>query len=457
MMIYLVILHAIVGVFLKYYPPIVTFFYVGAFAWMVFDVIRTKDRDSRAGFYALYLMGYEISYRMGGFYLAWELGKYLSVLMLAAGLIFTERKRFPYIFLLLLILLLPSIFLTTGRNINDIRKDVLFNISGPLSLVFSGMYFYRRPIELSKFYDGLRIAFLPAFVIAVGINLRASIASLEFDNLASSVSASGGFGANQVSTGLGWFVLMVAMFKVQGKKITPFQWLDYLMLCVLMLRGLLTFSRGGIMGAVLALVAAVAFYLLVSSEFRKRMIKVFPYIVVGFMLIIATILYANKVTNNFLMYRYLGYSTNEMRDGVKDKDRSVLTGRGELMEGDMAAFRESPLFGVGYGMALRWHARYFGEEVVAHTEYTRLLAENGLLGLIYMMVAFVILPMRNFFDAPNIITRYFFLAFFIIGAMTMFHAAMRMAIPGVLIGASMVFLYETNSKKELKNIKSVEE
>lgn len=449
-MIYLVLLHVLLGVLLKFFPAAISFFYVGVFVWMGFDVIRTHDKDSRAGFYALYLMGFEVVYRMGKYVLAYEMGKYVSILILLAGLLFGERKRFPYVFMILLLVLLPAMFLTTGHDITAIRKDVLFNMSGPLSLVVSGMYFYQRPFDMEKFYSGLKIAFLPAFALLVGLSLKSSLSSLQFDSLNSNAKASGGFGANQVSTIIGWFVLLVALCRIQGRKVTPFVWLDYLMLCMLILRGLLTFSRGGMMSSFFAFFVSFFFFLMFSEGFRKKMTRLFPYVVAGLLLVGATIVYANKLTNNFLMYRYLGYSTNEMISGQKDKNSSMLTGRDEIMKGDVAAFKEYPLFGVGYGMAAKWHARFFGEAAAAHTEYSRLLSENGLMGIIYILVVFILLPIRYLFRAPNVLSRFFFLGFFLIGAMTMFHAAMRVAFPGVIVGASFIYIFYLPPRNDQK-------
>ncbi len=446
-MVYLVLIHVLLGVLLKYFPVAITLFYVLAFVWMGFDVIRTSDKDSRAGFYALYLMGFEVVYRMGKFVLAYEMGKYVSILILVAGLIFGTRKRFPYLFLILLLILLPSMFLTTGADFSSIRKDILFNMSGPLSLVISGMYFYQRPFDMEKLYKGFKIAFLPAFTLLVGLSLKSSLSSLEFESLNSNAKASGGFGANQVSTVIGWFILLIGLCKIQGRKITPFGWLDYVMLSMLILRGLLTFSRGGMMAAVFTFLVSFFFYLFISAEFRKKMTRLFPYVMAGLILVGVTIVYANKLTNNYLMYRYLGYSTNEMLRGQKDKDSSMLTGRDEIMKGDVAAFKENPLFGVGYGMAAKWHARFFGEAAAAHTEYSRLLSENGFLGIVYMLVVFIFLPVQYFTHAPNNLSRFFFLGFFLIGALTMFHAAMRVAFPGIILGASFLYIYSVIPSK----------
>ena len=82
-------------------------------------------------------------------------------------------------------------------------------------------------------------------------------------------------------------------------------------------------------------------------------------------------------------------------------------------------------------------------------EYARLLSEHGLLGLIFIIIAFIILPLKHFYKTRNNPFNLWLFAGFIIFSMTvMFHAAMRLAIPGVLYGASFVILfYKEKSEK----------
>ena len=87
-----------------YVPVLVGIVYTGLFLIFALDVIINKDEGSRAGFYALYLMGFEIVYRMVGATFSYELGKYLSSLILIVGAFSGRRKDFPWIFIFCLLL-----------------------------------------------------------------------------------------------------------------------------------------------------------------------------------------------------------------------------------------------------------------------------------------------------------------------------------------------------------------
>ena len=438
----LVILHVMLGFGVAYLPVVVSYAIVGIFALGVYDVIRTRDLNNRAGFYALYLMGMEVPYRLGRYLLAYEMGKYLCILILLTGVIMGMRKRVPLVFLFLFILLLPSIFLTHGADADEIRKDIMFNISGPLTLVISGLYFYDRFTLLEGQMKGFKYVFLPAITTIVGLSLKAGLGGIDFSSISSNAEASGGWGANQMSTALGWFLVLFFLMKFKGQKLLFFHWIDYAFMSLILIRGLLTFSRGGIMGALIAIIIAILVGFFFDQVFRKKIILNLPYVLFGIVVVFFAVLYANKLTNNFLLYRYMGLSTNEVVNDRRSESSNVLTGRDRIMEGDIAAFKDYPIFGVGYGMARSYHAKFYGTGAAAHTEYTRLLSENGVMGLVYNLLAFMILPAFFWFTNKSTDTRFFFAAFFFLSVMIMFHAAMRLALPGVLFGLSFMRYYD---------------
>ncbi|WP_025006946.1 O-antigen ligase family protein [Marinilabilia salmonicolor] len=423
----LIIIHVIIGITGKYAPGVPGYFYLAVTILFIYDIIIHRDRGARAGFYALYIIGFEIVYRISGANIAWEAGKYFSIGILLVGLIINQKKVLSRgFFLLLFFLLIPALFLTSDPNPEDLRQMIMFNLLGPVTLVLSGMYFYKRKVVENVYLNGLRFAFLPAFALVVVISLKSGLSGLQFIYVGSSPDAAGGFGANQVSTVIGWFLLMVLLFRIIGKNITPLVWLDWGMIAILLIRGLVTLSRGGMMAFVIAFFMAFIVLWVKQSSFRRKTIKMMPYVIFGLFFFIGTIWYTNKITNNYLFYRYTGVTNSELRTGIPAEDSSYLTGRDEIMEGDIAAFKKFPILGVGYGMAAKWHAIYFGHEAAAHTEYSRLLSENGMLGLIFMIISFVWLPVLYFLKTPSPLSRAFFVAFLFLSLLTMFHAAMRL-------------------------------
>jgi O-antigen ligase len=434
----LIMLHLVLGAALKFAPIITAIAYPGMMAVFLLDILYNYDKGSRAGYYALYMVGYEMVYRMAGAPFSWELGKYSAIIILTFGLFIGPRRNLNWIFLFLLGLLIPAIFLSHHSNPDRLYSMIMFNISGPLSLVAAGLYYYKRIVLKEDYFAHLRWAFLPAFTIIAGLSLVANIADLEFTSVQSSSQAAGGFGPNQVSTILGWFILLALLYKVNGERITPFKWLDWLMLFYLVLRALLTFSRGGVMGSLLAFLGAVTVLFFSYYGFRKQLRRSLPFIVIGVGFFVGVFFIANKITNNFLLYRYQGLNTTEVMTGQRTPGKSMLTGRDEIMKADFIVFKQHPLFGVGYGMGELYRARYYGQYAAAHTEFARLMSENGLLGMIFMFVGLICMPVYFFFSSKDYLTRCFMLAFYLLSMFTMFHAAMRLALPGVVFGAAFM-------------------
>jgi hypothetical protein len=446
----LIIIHLAMGSLLSSMPQLITYVYLGFFGLFIFDVVFTSDRDNRAGAYALYMMGLELLYRMAGATFSYEFGKYACILILLVGLIVSRRKTFAWTYVFLLFLLIPAAFLITDPNPVRVRKMLLFNLSGPLSLILAGLYFYKLSVPQAAYYKILRFAFLPAFSLAVGLHLVSNVAVLQFTSLESSAEASGHFGANQVSTVLGWFTLLILLFKVNGKNLTPWGWLDWVMVFYLFLRALLTFSRGGVLGSILPLIAAVGVLFFYYSSFRHRMIRAFPYMLVGVVFLVGVVVYANNLTNNYLFYRYQGKSGFELRTGITDDNKSYLTGRDKIMKAEMKAFEDYPILGAGIGMAHVYRERYYGD-IPSHTEYSRLVSEHGILGVLFMLIGLIGMPIYFFFSHKDPLTRFFFVAFYLLSMLTMFHAAMRLALPGVVFGAAfMQVISEKNQKEKFK-------
>ena len=62
------------------------------------------------------------------------------------------------------------------------------------------------------------------------------------------------------------------------------------------------------------------------------------------------------------------------------------TGRLGAATTDLQVFSENPILGVGVGRSIEFHDTIEGISLAAHTEYTRLLAEHGLFGLLAIII-----------------------------------------------------------------------
>ena len=212
----------------------------------------------------------------------------------------------------------------------------------------------------------------------------------DFDDIQFSLNAnfetSGGFGSNQVSTALGLGFFLIFIFWVNQWKLSGFRGGDIILLFGMALQGLLTFSRGGMLGGgigILIILITLNFNRL-KSGFNNRIKRINQYAVLGIVTIIFLFLFANRITGGLLSLRYRG-ETNATIAGLKEKTVSTLTtGRWDIFLADLALWEKYPILGVGVGASQFIRENLNG--VAAHVELSRLMAEHGLLGLLFFAI-----------------------------------------------------------------------
>jgi hypothetical protein len=311
------------------------------------------------------------------------------------------------------------------------RKTILFNLSGPVSLAVSAIYFYNRPFTKKDVYNILLYIMLPAFSLGILLFFKTpDISSIKF-NTVSNPALSGGFGPNQVSTILGLGIFVGAFAFVSGFSLTGYKLVDLFIVLFLSLRGLLTFSRGGVVAAILGLAAAL-FFILKYKQDRQLMKQV---VIGGILICIAGIgiwTYTNYLTGGALSMRYQGRSLND------PNKVSFTTGRMDIIEDELEAFSTYPILGTGVGMGRIYRKDHGGHDLAAHTEYTRLVGEHGIYGIIALLIL-LFSPVAHFFKISRD-NRYFLAGFIVVSLFTMFHGAMRLAMPGFMYGLAFISL-----------------
>ena len=96
-------------------------------------------------------------------------------------------------------------------------------------------------------------------------------------------------------------------------------------------------------------------------------------------------------------------------------------------------FSNNILTGVGPGMATYLRKYYgYGSIVTAHSEFTRLLAEHGVFGLLSIF-SIIFLSFREY-SIRKTQDRCILICFTTIAILTMLHSAMRLAMPGFIFG-----------------------
>jgi O-antigen ligase len=365
-----------------------------------------------------YIIGAEVLWRMTKVGLLWEYDKYaVSFLLLLAMMRWSRSfKTLPLIYGLLL---LPSAILTVtaSGSIFQARSDISFNLSGPFALTiaalfFSGIEFNRRQLRQLLLYTVMPIAGV-AFLVLI----KAEGATMaDFASAQSNALTSGGFAANQVSAALGLGALLCWVIILTQEKTAKLRWALAIMLVWFLGQAFLTFSRGGVFNFLVAASLATPFL-------AKKQGKMLSVLLGGIILVIFVFLIIPR------MDRFTGGALTE-----RFSDTGT-TGRYELAMKDLKLWQDNFLLGVGPGRAVYLRDRQTGLSgitasgsagLAAHTEYSRLLAEHGLLGLLALLLL-VVMFLGTFFGAKTSLAKGLTLAFMLWSLAEMSHAAMRIA------------------------------
>lgn len=367
-------------------------------------IAASRASLARVAYAASYIVGAELFWRMAGARVFWETGKYALVLVMVIALWRTRATRIPAMPLFYFALLLPSSLLTLETfPLEQARQQISFNLSGPLALFVGAWFFSQFKFSRAEFRRFLSALLAPILAIAAYATLNMlSVGAITWVN-DSMFQTSGGFGPNQISMilGLGVFVVWVLLTSFSDQP-PALRLILVLFGLWLIAQGLLTFSRGGMLSAAIAIVVYSA-HLLPQPQQRVRFFYASVIIISAFFLVLWPRL--DDFTAGALQLRYQDLNP---------------TGRDTILKTELAVFTSNPLFGVGPGGGLS--ARH----AAAHTEYTRALAEHGVPGIISLALLGMMLA-RAYLRPANMIFRGVRGGAAIWGLTTMMHAAMRIA------------------------------
>ena len=398
----------------------------------VYYIIKYRNQYNEVGIFSSYIVGLEIILRMTKAELFWEFGKYGLLTFLILGLLIEDIKRHRTSALILIYFfsLLPSILLVPFESFNIWRQYISFNLSGPLTLFFSFLYFRNRILNEEEILNMFCSILFPLISMSVILIIRVpSIDSVVFGSEAN-FQMSGGYGPNQVSSALGLAIAIISLSKILGYTIFINNRYDYLILSICSIQAYLTFARGGVLTAILAIFTSWVISIGYNNSGYSRKGKI------AYVLIILIVLWnvATDFTAGMVEKRYLSiFEINERGDLVSG------TGRLLIMALDLEIFSDNILAGVGPGISAAMRESYgYGRIVAAHSEFTRVLAEHGILGLIGLLSLFI-LSIREFFR-HNKNEKCILSCFTTIAILTMLHSAMRLAMPGFIFGLGFIRL-----------------
>jgi hypothetical protein len=376
-----------------------------------------------------YIIGAEVLWRMNKANIFWEFGKYAIVAIFILALLRRKRLKNGFLPVLLFLLLIPSIFLTIDAfGIGSQTRDLVsFNLSGLLATSVCFLFFSQVKINASDVKNWVWPLIYPVMgILALAIYSTVTATVIEFTSESLFVT-SGGYGPNQVSAMLGLAALLLIMLAMTEKQ--QGRILAILLSLVLLTQSFLTFSRGGVYNFGIALTLATLILLRKPDNFIRGVFVVSVIVLVASYFIIPTL---EEFTGGLLVQRFLDLDT---------------TGRIELAKADLKLFQANPILGVGPGMAS--YVRTTLNRIAPHTEYTRLLSEHGLGGVLALVVMAIIL-LRSYLRAKTPMNRAWVVGLAAWSLVEMGHAAMRIAAIAYLLGLAAM-QWGVSQEKEIAN------
>ena len=193
-------------------------------------------------------------------------------------------------------------------------------------------------------------------------------------------------------------------------------------------------------GSVVGIITLSIVYFKAPSKAKReyQVPKISGFILASVISLASLFYIANEITGGVLEMRYSG-ETNATLRGTQEKDLNVLTtNRYGIFMADISVWQDYFVLGAGVGGSQILRSKNSGVQVAAHVELSRLLAEHGLLGLIYFLL--LLLTGWRVYAQNKGNPKYtaLLLSLYILALYTTFHAATRTFLTPLLIGLSTV-------------------
>jgi len=442
----LIILHIILGWLVFNFRIVSKLYLLSIFCFYLYKIVFSNP--SYRTLYVLkgcaYIVGAEVFIRMTGGSILYEASKYIVLIFSILGIFLCEKQKGIMYYFTYLLFLIPGV-LIAGLNTSaetDVRRSIVFNITGPICIGIFSMFCYNRKISYKNIYAVLLTITMPLLSMVIYLFLYNTDIQNVVLNTTSNFSTSGGFGPNQVATilGLGMFIHAV-FFSAYSPSIIS-KLIHITLLFLMSYRGIITFSRGGIFTAVIVtLIFYFVYYMSVTAKAKLRIGKFFLFFIgLGF----AIWLVSSYQTKGLIDLRY------QNKDVTGRDKEDISTGRSLLLSSELNEFLKHPVFGVGVGKIKETREKITGINVVSHNEISRLLSEHGSFGLLALSLLMIIPLVLHLKNRSNI----FAFPLYVFWFLTINHSAMRIAAPAFIYGLCLLNIQYKNrvSKKENKQL-----
>ncbi len=410
--------------------PVIVWFYLtlaGTFYLLSFSNL---NRPLILASTMAYLGGFELLARMTSSspVIPWEASKYLFLVLCVIGYMLSHGPGFGRTYAIVVLLLAIPGMLIDKSGVVD-AQEIIFNVLGVVNIGMGILFFGTLRIKQEELIDMLRLVALPCLcALAYTVVKTPDFHEIEF-TLTAKLSTSGEFGSNQVSTVLGLGSILYAMSYTMNWKFSGGRLSDGFIALAFLVQGLLTFSRGGMVSSGFAFIIFLLMVLRgglaharIMADMRRMAIPLIAFVFI-------TIVYVNVKTEGNLFLRYQGETYGTLL-GTKEKDLDTWTSNRTLIFfDDLELWKEYPILGSGVGASK--HMRVEGKGIAAHVELSRLLAEQGIPGL--LIFVFILMFGWSCLREPDSLAKSIKLTLFTLAVLTTFHSATRTFITPLLI------------------------
>ncbi|GAB1855716.1 O-antigen ligase family protein [Flavobacteriaceae bacterium MHTCC 0001] len=426
----LMVFHIFLGIVIFVFKPFakVYFLYVAFFfIYKIFNV-PSKKKILFVLIGSSYIVGLEVFLRMNNGTFFYEGSKYLVMLFVLIGLFTTRFNNKGLIYVFYLLLLIPAIFVAVSNMgfETNIKKAVAFNLSGPVCLGLFAFFCYGKSLSFDQFKLVLLAIAMPVISMTTYLFFFTPDLRTVVSGTGSNFATSGGFGPNQVATalGLGMFVMASRFFMSKSNRILKI--IDLAILVAISFRAIVTFSRGGVITAVVMILCFLLFYFIkVNLKFKRKILfSLVAFLGISF----STWVISSVQTGGFIDKRYAN------QDAAGREKADITTGRENLILFEIKQFIDNPILGVGVGKVKDKRLEETGILAASHNELGRIIAEHGSLGLIALLILLIIPLFNRLNNKSNI----FFYSLYLFWFLTINHSAMRIAAPAFIYGLCLL-------------------
>lgn len=412
--------HALLAIAMHKLPVLAT-----THAWLSFGLacyiaLSAKDQ-TRVVFAVAYLGASEVLWRMTNAGVFWEFGKYAVATVLLLSLSRRRPPRWNWLAVAYILLLIPSTVLSCFETLDifQIKRLLSFNLTGPFSLAVCTFCLYRARLTGSQAQRLLLMMLGPLTgVAAICLFATAHLAGDYEFNSESNFDITGGFGPNQVSAMLGLATLLAFLW-TQISRESIQRSLGVVLVLLYFALAALTFSRTGVWIGVATILTAGVFLVRDRRRFLSGLATLLILSVFGYCV-------AYPMLDSF--------TGGKLSERFQEKG---FAGREEIAKSDLQMFLRHPVLGVGLGMAMTVRARDFGIKAAAHTEFTRLLAEHGFLGL-FALGALLLMGLQTLSTSRSPFGRAWNASLLAYAILFMMVSGMRLVAPALALGLAML-------------------